>query len=195
MVCSCPEAPLPSLIPHATAIEEVNNPQMTKKVLITSFTTWKPHQSVNASDELLGQIQWPGLHSFHLLRRLPVNFEEAPKQVRARFEVLKPDILICCGMAEERQKLHIESRATVDDKTLTTRVDLHWLTRDLAMTEISHDAGRFVCNTLYYHMLRHLSHQPQKHHCIFAHVPVLTSQNIHLVKSDFLSIIDRMVKL
>jgi pyroglutamyl-peptidase len=168
---------------------------MTKEVLITSFSTWKPHHRVNSSDELLRHIEGTACHSFHFLRRLPVDFEEAPKQVKARFDELKPDILICCGMAEERQELHIESQATVDGETLSTRVDLHWLTSGLAMTEVSHDAGRFVCNTLYFHMLRHLGRQPQKYHCIFAHVPVLTTENIHPVTSDFLSVIDRMTML
>lgn len=168
---------------------------MPKKVLITSFATWKPHHRVNASDELLSHIEIGAHPSLHFLRRLPVDFQEAPKQVVAEFEALKPDILICCGMAEERQKLHIESRATLSEETLTTKTDLHRLTSGLAMTEVSHDAGRFVCNTLYFHMLRHLGRQAQEHHCIFAHVPVLTPENTQPVKNDFLSIIDRMAAL
>jgi pyroglutamyl-peptidase len=169
--------------------------QMPKKVLITSFSTWKPHHRVNSSDELLRHIEVSAHHSLHFLRRLPVDFQEAPRQVMAEFDALKPDILICCGMAEERQKLHIESQATVSEETLTTKIDLHCLTSGLPMTEVSHDAGRFVCNTLYFHMLRHLGRQAQKHHCIFAHVPVLTPKNTQPVKSDFLSIIDRMATL
>ena len=168
---------------------------MPKKILITSFTTWKPHHRVNASDELLGHIEGNDRHDLHFLRRLPVDFDEAPRRVMAGFEALKPEILICCGMAEERQKLHIESRATLDEETLTTRVDLQRLTSGLAMTEVSHDAGGFVCNTLYFRMLRHLGSLAGKHHCIFAHVPVLTPENVQPVKRDFLSIIDRMAML
>jgi pyroglutamyl-peptidase len=168
---------------------------MHKRVLLTSFTTWKPHHRVNASDELLGHIEEIARHPFHLLRRLPVDFEEAPRRVIAEFAALQPDVLVCCGMAEERQKLHIESRATLGDETLTTAVDLQWLTGGLPMTEISHDAGRFVCNTLYFQMLRHLGRQPREHHCIFVHVPVLTPENTDPVKRDFLSIIGRLAML
>lgn len=168
---------------------------MHKKVLLTSFATWKAHHQVNASDELLGHIEETVRHPFHLLRRLPVDFEEAPRRAIAEFAALQPDIVVCCGMAEERQKLHIESRATLGDETLSTAVDLQHLTVGLPMTEISHDAGRFVCNTLYFHMLRHLSRQPREHHCIFAHVPVLTPENTEPVKRDFLSIIDRLAML
>lgn len=165
---------------------------MQRSVLLTSFTTWKPHHVSNSSDDLLERIGKSHIGPLHYLRRLPVDFRLAPKKVLARFDALRPDILICCGMAEGRERLSIESRAVLEGETLETRVDLQSLTRGLPMTEISHDAGGFVCNSLYFEALRHLHGQPRQHHCIFAHVPVLTGENAGQVESDFLVVVARL---
>jgi pyroglutamyl-peptidase len=165
---------------------------MQNTILLTSFTTWKPHHTSNASDDLLAHISAEAAESVHFLRGLPVDFESAPRQVMASFEGLKPDILVCCGMAEERHKLSIESRAVVEGVTTMTEIDLPHLTRDLPMTQISHDAGSFVCNTLYFAMLNHLKTQPRQHHCLFAHVPVLGEHNSVGIEQDFLTILQRL---
>ena len=166
---------------------------MQNRILITSFTTWKPHHTSNASDDLLDQVSADASQSIHLLRRLPVDFKLAPRQVLAKFNELKPDILVCCGMAEKRDKLNIESRAVVDEVTMTTELDLKPLTCDLPMTEISHDAGRFVCNSLYFEALSHIKAQQRKHHCLFVHVPILDRHNIIGIKRDFLTILQRLI--
>lgn len=165
---------------------------MQNRILITSFTTWKPHQTSNASDDLLGQISADACQSIYLLRRLPVDFNLAPGLVLAKFNELRPDVLVCCGMAEKRDKLNIESRAVVDEVATTTELDLTSLTRDLPMTEISHDAGRFVCNSLYFEALNHLKAQQRKHHCLFVHVPILDRHNIDAIRRDFLTILQRL---
>ena len=164
---------------------------MNHSILITSFSTWKSHHTTNSSDDLLHMLLEKELDSFHHLRSIPVDFKLAPQHVLKRFDELRPRVLICCGMAEERTKLHIESRAVLGEQLLQTSVDLETLTVDLPMTEISHDAGRFVCNTLYYKTLEHLSLQEEDHHCVFIHVPVLTEENKNQLLADFISIIER----
>ena len=165
---------------------------MEHKILITTFATWQSHQPSNASDDLLGLLLEKELGFFHHLRNIPVDFELAPQHVLTRFDELKPKVLICCGMAEERTKLNIESRAVRDENILRTGIDLEALSTGLAMTEISHDAGTFVCNALYYRMLEHLGAQESGHHCIFLHVPVLTEENRDLLLADFMSILERL---
>ena len=165
---------------------------MYHSILITSFSTWKSHHTTNSSDDLLHLLLEKELDSFHHLRSIPVDFELAPQHVIKRFDELRPRVLICCGMAEERTKLHIESRAVLGEQLLQTSVDLETLTVDLPMTEISHDAGRFVCNTLYYKTLEHLSLQEEDHHCIFIHIPVLTEENKNQLLADFISITERL---
>jgi len=165
---------------------------MNNTLLITSFSTWKSHHITNSSDDLLHLLCERKLDAFNFLRKLPVEFELAPQHVLSRFNELRPKVLICCGMAEERTKLNIESRAVLDEQILQTSVDLDKLTSDLLMTEISHDAGEFVCNTLYYKTLEHLSSQEENHHSIFVHVPIITEENRHLLLADFVSIIERL---
>ncbi len=165
---------------------------MSNSILITTFSTWELHHTTNASDDLLHLLLEKELDSFHHLRSIPVDFELSHQHVLTRFDELKPKVLICCGMAEERSKLNIESRAVLDEQLLQTSLDLDILTADLPMTEISHDAGRFVCNTLYYKTLEHLSLQEEDHHCVFIHVPVLTEENKDQLLADFISIIERL---
>lgn len=165
---------------------------MNNTLLITSFSTWKSHHITNSSDDLLHLLSERELGAFNFLRKLPVEFELAPQHVLAKFNELRPKVLVCCGMAEERTKLNIESRAVLNEQILQTSVDLDKLTADLLMTEISHDAGEFVCNTLYYKTLEHLSSQEENHHSIFVHVPVITEENKSLLVADFISIIERL---
>jgi pyroglutamyl-peptidase len=165
---------------------------VSNSILITTFSIWESHHTTNASDDLLHLLLEKELDSFHHLRSIPVDFELSHQHVLTRFDELKPKVLICCGMAEERSKLNIESRAVLDEQLLQTSLDLDILTADLPMTEISHDAGRFVCNTLYYKTLEHLSLQEEDHHCVFIHVPVLTEENKDQLLADFISIIERL---
>jgi pyroglutamyl-peptidase len=166
---------------------------MSKILLLTSFTTWEPHQHSNASDDLLLELlkTEPTLPSLHLLRQLPVNFELAPEQAIAHVNQLQPDIVICCGMAESRISLTVESRAVTQNEVLYTKANLERLVLGLAVTEISHDAGEFVCNWLYHALLKHL--QNTETICLFVHVPILTAENLEAIVTDFRLLIARLL--
>ncbi|MEG3979066.1 peptidase C15, partial [Microcoleus sp. herbarium8] len=146
---------------------------MTAKILLTSFDTWLPHQKSNSSDDLLAKISriqsLP--YSLTFLQKLPVDFQLAPKLAIAQIDQLQPDTIICCGMAESRQKLTVESCACCDGgEIMKTAVNLEPLVADLAATEISHEAGKFVCEALYYAVLKHISDAQMTAKCIFVHV-------------------------
>lgn len=160
------------------------------KMLLTSFATWMPHQRSNSSDDLLETLE--ANPSRHLLRQLPADFEQAPRQAIDHIQTLQPDIVVCCGMAESRSKLTVESRAVTLGETLYTAVDVDRLVAGLDITEVSHDAGRFACNWLYYSLLKHF--QPPKTVCLFVHVPILTAENRGAIVSDFHRLIDRLQK-
>lgn len=167
---------------------------MDKTILLTSFTTWEPHQKTNSSDDLLIEILNANLSpSLLFLRQLPVDFELAPQKAIAHIEQHQPDIVVCCGMAERRSKLSVESRAIVEEQILQTTVNLDALIAELTITEISHDAGRFVCNTLYYAILKYLQEQNRQIPCLFVHVPILTPENLVPVVQDFQLILQRIV--
>ena len=157
------------------------------KLLFTSFQTWLPHQKSNSSDELLAMIQERGQFaaSGHFLRQLPVDRELASREAIATINQIKPQGVICCGMAESRLELTIESCANESEQCLYTNVDLEDLLDNLANTYISHDAGKFVCESLYYNVLKHLQISNLKVPCIFVHVPVVTLENTEILLQDF----------
>ena len=167
---------------------------MTNKILLTSFDTWQPHQKSNSSDDLLARIsQIQSLpYSLTLLRKLPVDFQLAPNLAIAQINQIQPDTIICCGMAENRQKLTVESGACCDKNILKTAVNLEHLMTDLPTTQISHNAGKFVCEALYYAVLKHLADAQLSTKCIFVHVPILTVENTDIIMADFLSIVNRL---
>lgn len=166
-----------------------------KRILLTSFATWKPTQRYNSSDQLLAEIaQIPVLAaSLYFFRQLPVNTPVAKAITIAKLEELQPDLLICCGMAESRLQLSLEAQAVVGSEILTTNLDLTKLTLDLRCTVISDDAGRFVCNSLYHAMLNYLKSCSPNRNGLFIHVPLLTAKNREQIVSDFRLLIERLL--
>lgn len=167
---------------------------MNTKILLTSFDTWQPYQKSNSSDDLLARIsQIKSLpYSMTYLRKLPVDFQLAPNLAIAQINQIQPDIILCCGMAESRQKLTLESCACCDNNILKTAVNLEHIIADLPTTQISHDAGKFVCEALYYEVLKHLADSQLSTKCIFVHVPILTAENAKIIVADFLLILNRL---
>ncbi len=167
---------------------------MGKTLLLTSFQTWMPHQTSNSSDDLIAELlrSRTVLPTLQTLRHLPVNFQQAPLQAIAGVNRIRPHVLLCCGMSERSQTLNLESRAIAPRETLYTPFHLDRLVDGLTMTQISHDAGRFVCNYLYYAMLRYVRDQHLDLPCLFIHVPILTEANRWAILNDFQKILHRV---
>ncbi len=175
---------------------------MNGKILLTSFQTWLPHQNSNASDDLLEAIAQLNILSPSLtfLRQLPVDVPQSSHLVIDKIEELQPDCIICCGMAECRINLTVESCATCNDDLLKTSVNLEKLVAESVGTEISHNAGKFVCEGLYYEVLSYLRCRRRCYRtsrnlhtcCIFVHVPVLTPENSPGIVADFRLIIEKV---
>jgi pyroglutamyl-peptidase len=163
---------------------------MSIKILLTSFQTWLPHQVSNSSDDLLAIIEESDfLDSLFFLRQLPVDITQASKMAIATIKQLNPEIILACGMAESRQQLSLESQAIYQNHTLKTAINLEKLVSKLSATFISYDAGKFVCEGLYYHLLKYYSTQ-----CLFIHVPILKPENQDIIIKDFQLIIQEISK-
>ncbi len=164
---------------------------MKAKILLTSFQTWLPHQKSNSSDDLLEILQQQNfnLATLSYLRQLPVDIQLASKQVISEIQSLEPDGIICCGMAESRNRLTIEANAICQAECLETSVNIVELTNLLTITDISQDAGKFVCEGLYYQVLKHTQSLQKKIPSIFVHVPRLNESNLNLIHRDFSLII------
>lgn len=175
---------------------------MPPQILLTSFTTWLPHQKSNSSDDLIAKIhelyltnndlQLPPLN---VLRKLPVDTQQSSNYVISKITGIKPTAIICCGMAETRSQLTVESNATCGDVVLRSPINLEQLTAELSTTQISHDAGKFVCEELYFAVLNYIATQKLNSRCLFVHVPILTQENIQKVTKDFILIIQKMALL
>ena len=161
---------------------------MTKKLLLTSFQTWLPNQASNSSDDLLEIIQNSdlALDYLHFLQKLPVNTQLATEAVIKAIDTIQPQVIICCGMAAKRKVLTIESQAICKDQCLTTTVDLELLLSKLKNTQISYDAGKFVCEDLYYQVLNYIQTHNLNLSCIFVHVPLLNQVNVEMIVQDFI---------
>lgn len=168
---------------------------MSPTILITSFDIWEPHHRSNSSDDLLTELLVrDGLSNYtiHFLRKIPVEFQLAPERAIAAIEEFQPDIVVCCGMAERRSRLTVEANGKQAENILFTPIDLAALTRDLDFTDISHDAGQFVCNHLYYSVLNYLCEKQPKTNCVFVHVPLLNDENLAVILQDFRKILERL---
>ncbi len=162
--------------------------------LLTSFTTWKSHQSTNSSDDLLQQVSasYPHPEHLRLLRQLPVNAPEAIAQTLTAIHYYQPQWVISCGMAETRPHLSIEAQATQGHKILQPALNLNTLTAGLDALDISQDAGKFVCETLYYAVLETIQTLNLPTDALFIHVPILHSRNRSTITNTFLQILYRL---
>ena len=152
-------------------------------ILLTSFAPWLCHHRSNSSDDLLVSIQDNYAKKLLFLRQLPVNTHRASERVIKAIQDKKPDFVICCGMAESRYRLSLESQARSSTKKLFTPIPLKDFVKELAYTYISDNAGQFVCEELYFQVLKH---HPR---ALFVHVPLLTDKNFAIIQRDFQKII------
>ncbi|MEL6382326.1 MAG: peptidase C15 [Cyanobacteria bacterium J06626_18] len=164
------------------------------RLLLTSFATWRAHQPSNTSDDLIGLLearnQVPA--DTVLLRQLPVHFQLAPCRVITAMMSACPAVVVCCGMAERRSHLALERFARRENTLHQTSLALEQLCVATHYTEISSDAGRYVCNHLYYELLDYTQKHPWPVHGLFIHVPLLTQYNREFIIHDFTLILSRL---
>ena len=156
-------------------------------ILITSFQSWRSHQSSNSSDDLIAELKAQGKLSSDVIwiRNVPVSFELAPIRVLSAIYQWRPRVVLCCGMAEKRELLSIEQQANIGGHTLKTSVDVRKLLQKTRLSEISYDAGTYVCNHLYYHVLESINKYKTTASVLFIHIPILKGKSKRLILEDF----------
>lgn len=163
-------------------------------VLITSFRPWRVHQRSNSSDDLIAELYESGRLPADAvwLRQVPVSFALAPMRVINEIGRLRPRLVICCGMAEKRPHLSIERQAKAPLQTLQTPVNVSALLAGTLLSDVSDDAGSYVCNHLYYRVLKFINDARWQTVGIFIHVPVLSRENKRLILNDFIHIASKL---
>lgn len=166
-------------------------------LLLTTFTPWKAHQQSNASDDLMAYMNRQGMLPAKavLMRQIPVSFQLAHVQVIAKMVELQPRVVVCCGMAETRHQLDLELNGKRGDRTLQTRLDLPWLKQGTCLTQISHCAGNYVCNHLYFELLSFIDRQPWTAEALFVHIPPVTPDNRPWLAADMALMLSRLAAL
>lgn len=165
----------------------------TGPLLITTFQPWRAHQRSNSSDDLVAD-----LHSQKRLpadaiwlRQVPVSFQLAPLRVISEIYRLRPRAVICCGMAEGRAYLSLEQQAK-GRRVLQTSVNLSALLMGTTLSEVSDDAGWYVCNHLYYSVLAFIEQLNLETQGLFVHIPTLSPPSKALILNDFERIAARL---
>ena len=167
------------------------------KILITGFEPFGTNK-YNPSWEAVRQLQAPEGVEFVKLR-LPVEFQNAPRLLLEAVRDLKPDAVLCVGLAEGRVEITPERVAincmdaripdnagfqpqdepiAPDGQTayfscLPIREIAKAIQAEGIPAKISNTAGTYVCNALMYRLLQTIDQEPQfKDVCGgFIHVP------------------------
>jgi pyroglutamyl-peptidase len=166
---------------------------LTKKVLITGFMPFGKNK-VNPSEEAVNIIV---KKKDYLGIILPVDYIKALEILTKAYSDYRPDIIISLGLAAERHKISVEINAynqissTLKDESnyipankeivkdgawkLTTKLNIAALKlafdHGFIPSDVSHDAGRFLCNYIYYQSLI-LTHNS----AVFIHLPLETKE-------------------
>ena len=165
-------------------------------VLITSFRPWRVYQRSNSSDDLVAELHQSGELPADAvwLRQVPVSSALAPVQVINEIGRLRPRMVICCGMAENRPHLSIERQARAPLQTLQTSVDVSALLAGTSLSDVSDDAGSYVCNHLYYSVLEFIDKTRWETAGLFIHIPILSRENKELILNDFIHIVSKLAE-
>lgn len=134
------------------------------------------------------------------ISQLPVNFEIAPIRVINAIRLFRPRAIICCGMAENRAYLSLEQQAKSPSQTFQTLFNLPALLENTHLTTISQDAGSYVCNALYYQILKTIQEDSTAIPCLFVHVPKIKTKatlfreesTSKLIQADMFSIVNKI---
>jgi pyroglutamyl-peptidase len=173
--------------------------QSTKRVLITGFGPF-PGQPKNPSADLVQALAKeysnPNINLHVVI--LKTEYGSSLETLQRELKRFKPDIVISFGVAATRKTINLETVAynrmkiscradaagftptkpyiDAGPKTLKSKLPVQAIRKDLAAAgipaRISHSAGWYVCNFIFYHALRHAARYNPK--CItgFVHIPI-----------------------
>lgn len=164
-------------------------------LLLSSFDIWKPHHRSNSSDDLLLELRRRGClpESARLLRRLPVNTQQASDLLLAAIHQYRPPWVVLGGMAEGRSRLTVERRAVQGSRSYCTPINVWDLVAGLSHTDVSYHAGRFVCNETYYQVLSAIAAANLPTQALFLHVPASHEPAWPAIVDDAQQVLQRLV--
>lgn len=187
------------------------NPQ--KKILLTGFDAFGG-ASVNPSWLAVKALHGRQMLGHTVVAaQLPTVFDASLRELHALLMHHQPALVVCVGQAGGRQAMSLERVAiNVNDApmadnagaqpvdtpvaqgapvayftSLPIKAMLAALQQEGVRAEVSQTAGTFVCNHVFYGLMRELATQPELHHTRggFVHVPWLPEQGTpHMALDD-----------
>lgn len=172
---------------------------MTRVLWVTGFGPF-PGVDSNPTAAVIGRLQGMRVGSFEVVGEvLPTSYERAAARVRRAYKTLQPAAALHLGVAKNEKKLRVE-RVAANEQTasipdvdgilamglrcskafavaarLETTVDAadvaHRLRRNGLPARESDDAGRYVCNTVYFSALEAAIRVDPSTLSVFLHVP------------------------
>ena len=182
------------------------------KFLLTGFEPFN-NNSTNPSWEAVASLPITFDHNQLVSLCLPVVYDKCWEALESAIACHKPDVVICCGLANKRTHISLELQAqnimdaSIPDNAgvlflgepicengadyLKTSLNLETLNNQLCNAnipaEISLSAGKYVCNNLYYHLLANQNKYGYKG--LFVHVPDANVLGIQDIATAFLKLV------
>jgi pyroglutamyl-peptidase len=171
------------------------------RVLATGFEPFDG-SAVNPSQQLVEELAAAPPAGVELETAvLPVAYARAADELLAAVRNAEPDVVICFGQADgrtgiavERFALNLDSADPVDNDGVSSGAEIDpdgpvayrstlpvaeivaaLRAEDIPATE-SRDAGGFLCNHVFYVLMRALEQEPRQSRGGFVHVPLLPEQ-------------------
>lgn len=146
---------------------------------------------------------------------LPVSYARAAGALRAALDRARPDVVVCFGLAAERTEISVElfahnldgaesrdndgvvSAAEIDPdgpvayRSTLPATEIVAALRDRGIpASLSRDAGGFLCNHVFYVLMRELDRRPGGAVGGFVHVPPLAAVQLELLVDAARVIVD-----
>jgi pyroglutamyl-peptidase len=171
-------------------------------ILLTGFDPFGG-EVINPALEAVKELDGYIIEEYTIVSRMiPTVFGKSAEQLKAYYEEVQPEIVICVGQAGgraditvERVAINIDDARIPDNKgnqpidipvvkegpaayftTLPIKATVEAMRKEGIPASLSHTAGTFVCNHIFYHLMHLLEKEGAQARGGFVHIPFLPEQ-------------------
>lgn len=175
-----------------------------KKVLLTGFDPFGT-DVINPASEAMKQLNGLILDDLELIAvEVPTVFHKSREVVIQAIEFFQPDVVICVGQAGGRSQItperiainlddariaDNEGQQPIDEPIIENAPTAYWSTLPVKRivkqmqkmgipASVSHTAGTFVCNHLFYGVMHYLHEHAPHIRGGFIHIPFIPKQTV-----------------
>ena len=159
------------------------------KVLVSGF-----RGNTNSAKLIVDKIESKnGAEKLYLVN----SFETSKNQLEDKLKNQEYDLIIAFGQRPNVGSINLEKKACIDGNELITNYDYNKLEKLLENSgfsvEISNNAGKYLCNHIFYAGLMYISKNNLNTKMIFIHIPSIKNiENIDYLATIFSKYIDQV---